>query len=71
MKIWKEEGGHETWGVRYPNGSVREYTSEQSARDYVAKMEGQWVLTSDGEEVQWTGLKVMHRYMPPWEEVDQ
>ena len=71
VKIWKQAEGYDAWGVRLPSGYVREFTSEDSARAYMRRMEGQHVIDISGELHVWNGLTVVHRYMPPWEEVDQ
>lgn len=68
MKIWTFPDGYEAWGVQFPNGHIREFPTEDAARKYIAKMEGAHVLTINGPET-WVGLKVKHRQIPAWTDV--
>lgn len=63
------EQGYDVWGVRLPNGSVREFSTLAKAELYQSKMEGQLVMNSDGTMTTWTGLVVVHRFIPPWTEI--
>lgn len=64
-----EEGGYDAWGVVLPGGKVREFGTLDKARTFSERMEGQTILDRDGNSFTWTGLTVVHRYIPTWTEV--
>lgn len=64
-----EEGGYDTWGVLLPDGKIREFSTLQKAAMFAGRMEGQTVLDRNGVGFQWTGLTVVHRYIPTWSPV--
>ena len=64
------EGGYDAWGVRLPNGDIRQFGTKMRATTFARRMEGQAVIRADGAVETWTGLTVVHRFIPPWEEVD-
>lgn len=64
-----EEGGYDIWGVIFPNGKIREFSTLQKATTFADKMEGQTVVDTTGTWTTWTGLRVVHRFIPNWEEV--
>lgn len=61
-----EEGGYDTWGVVLPDGKIREFSTFQKAAAFSGRMEGQTVLDRNGVGFQWTGLTVVHRFIPTW-----
>lgn len=65
------EGGYDAWGVRWPGGVVREFNSEDSAVKFQERMEGQEVILADGTTTIWSGLMLVHRFIPEWTEIDQ
>lgn len=55
--------------MRHPNGKVREFSTLAKAQAYADAMEGQTVVDFNGRQTVWTGLTVVHRFIPNWEEV--
>jgi hypothetical protein len=64
-----EEGDYDTWGVTVPGGKIREFSTLRKAAMFAERMEGQDVVMADGGITTWTGIKVVHRYIPNWSEV--
>lgn len=61
-----EEGGYDAWGVVLPDGKVREFNTEDKATMFASRMEGQTILDRNHNPVTWTGLTVVHRFIPEW-----
>lgn len=55
------------WGVRGPDGWIREFSTQDKAEMYARAMDGKRIIMSDGTWTEWTGLVVVHRYVPEWE----
>ena len=73
LRIWGEgakAGNYEAWGVRFPNGKIREFSTREKAVRFTENMEGRDVVQADGTWETWIGLTVVHRFIPAWEEVD-
>ena len=64
-----EEGGYDAWGVVLPDGKIREFNTGTKAAMFMKRMEGQTILDRNHEPITWTGLTVVHRYIPPWSPV--
>lgn len=65
-----EEGGYDTWGVTLPGGKIREFSTFHKAATFASRMEGQTVVGADGKDFLWTGLTVVHRFIPQWTPVN-
>lgn len=61
-----EEGGYDAWGVIIPGGKVREFGTLHKAAQFAKRMEGQTILDRDHQPFTWTGLTVVHRFIPEW-----
>ena len=65
----KVEKVGDQWGVRGPDGWIRDFSTQDKAEMYAKAMEGKELVKLDGTITRWTGLVVVHRYIPDWEEV--
>lgn len=66
MRLNNEPG--DQWGVRTSAGIVV-FSTQDKAEMYARAMEGKEVVTLDGRAVVETGLTVVHRYIPDWEDI--
>ena len=65
-----EEGGYDTWGVKFPDGKIREFSTLDKATMYITAMIGKDVVMADGSIVTLTGLNLVHRYIPEWKQLE-
>lgn len=56
------------WGVRTSAGIVV-FSTQDKAEMYARAMEGKELVKLDGSTVVETGLTVVHRYIPDWEDI--
>lgn len=61
-----EEGGYDAWGVVLPDGKIREFNTWEKAAMFMKRMEGQTILDRTGAAIVWTGLTMVHRFIPEW-----
>lgn len=64
-----QSGGYDAWGVKFPNGKIREFSTLDKCQMYVAAMNGKDVLQPDGSFSRMDGLVVVHRFIPTWTEI--
>lgn len=65
-----EEGGYDAWGVVLPDGKIREFNTWEKAAMFMKRMEGQTILDRTGAAIVWTGLTMVHRFIPEWSPVN-
>jgi hypothetical protein len=69
VKVKVSVASGDEWGVRGPDGWIRAFSTQDKAEMYARAMEGKEVTLPTGQVISWTGLSVVHRYIPEWEEV--
>ena len=70
MKGTGQTGGYDAWGVRFPTGKIREFSTQEKCRMYIDAVNGKEFVQADGSVTRMEGLHIVHRYIPKWERVD-